>query len=172
MRDYTIYLKETIEKVDYFRTLEKVYNSSVTDRQAQDDLKMKKMKELVQKIDKSLLTDITKVWMYQNLLLAMIGWPLMIYETSLSWVKSVETHLNGCLCKWLSVTKNMSNMSLYCDETVTPYSLPTHRLETDSRSLFLEDCCNSNSQLETKSYNCTQVRSGKLQLKQKVKTQE
>ena len=81
------------------KTLEKVYNSSVTDRQAQDDLKMKKIKELVQKIDKSLLTDITKIWMYQNLLLAMIGWPLMIYETSLSWVKSVETHLNGCLCK-------------------------------------------------------------------------
>ena len=40
------------------KTLERVYNSSVTDRQAQDNLK--KIMELVQKIDKSLLTGIMK----------------------------------------------------------------------------------------------------------------
>ena len=38
------------------KTLERVYNSSVTDGQAQDNLK--KIMELVQKIDKSLLTGI------------------------------------------------------------------------------------------------------------------
>ena len=36
------------------KTLERVSNSSVTDRQAEDDLK-KKIKELIQKIDKSLV---------------------------------------------------------------------------------------------------------------------
>ena len=41
------------------KTLGRVYNSSVTDRQAQDNLK--KIMELVQKIDKSLLTSIMKV---------------------------------------------------------------------------------------------------------------
>ena len=40
------------------KTIERVYNSSVTDRQAQDNLK--KIMELVQNIDKSLLTGIMK----------------------------------------------------------------------------------------------------------------
>ena len=110
------------------KTLGRVYNSSVTDRQAQDDLK-KKIKELVQKIDKSLLTVIMKVWMYQNLLLATIGWPLMIYEIPLSWVESVEAYLNGYLRKWLGVSKNMTNVSLHYDETPCP--LPIHGLVTE-----------------------------------------
>ena len=63
------------------KTLGRVYNSSVTDRQAQHDLK--KIKEFLQKTDKLLLTGIMKVWVYQNLLLAMIGWPLMIYKIPL-----------------------------------------------------------------------------------------
>ena len=58
-----------------------------------------------------------KVWVYQKLLLAMIGWPLMIYEIPLSWVESVETYLNGYLCKWLGVSKNISILFLYYDET-------------------------------------------------------
>ena len=88
------------------KTLGRVYNSSVTDRQAQDDLK-KKIKELVQKIDKSLLSGIMKVWVYQNLLVGIIGWPLIIYEIPLSWVESVDAYLNGYLRKWLGVSKNM-----------------------------------------------------------------
>ena len=67
------------------KTFGRFYNNSVTDRQAQDDLK-KIIKELVQKIEKSLLTGIMKVRVYQNLLLAMIGWPLMICTIPLSWV--------------------------------------------------------------------------------------
>ena len=110
------------------KTLGRVYNSSVTDRQAQDDLK-KKIKELVQKIDKSLLSGIMKVWVYQNLSLAMIVWPLMIYEIPLSWVESVEAYLNSYLRKWLGVSKSMSNVSLYCDKTLCP--LPIHGLVTE-----------------------------------------
>ena len=70
-----------------------------------------------------------KVWVYQNLLLAVIGWPLMIYEIPLSWVESVEAYLNGCLGKWLGFSKNISNASLYCDETPCP--LPIHGLVTE-----------------------------------------
>ena len=58
----------------------------------------------------------------------MIGWPLMIKEIPLSWVESVETYLDGYLRKWLGVSKNMSNVSLYCDETPCP--LPIHGLVT------------------------------------------
>ena len=83
----------------------------------------------MQTIYKSLLAVIMKVWVYQNLLLAMIGWALMIYEIPLSWAESVEAYLYGCLCKWLDVRKNMSNVSLYCDET--PCSLPIHGLVTE-----------------------------------------
>ena len=102
------------------KTLGRLYNSSVTDRQAQDYLK-KKIMELVQKIDKLLLTGIMKAWVYQNLLLAMIGWPLMIYEIPLSWVESVEAYLNGYLRKRQGVSKNMSNVFLYCDEMSCPF---------------------------------------------------
>ena len=98
------------------KPLGRVCNSSVTDRQAEDDLK-KKIKELVQKIDKSLLAGIMKVRVYPNLLLAIIGWLLMIYEIHLSWGKSAKACFNGYLRKWLGVSENMSNVSLYCDQT-------------------------------------------------------
>ena len=70
-----------------------------------------------------------KVWVYQNLSLAMIGWPLMIYEILLSWVEAVETYLNSYLRKWLGVSKNMSSVSLYCYETPCP--LPIHGIVTE-----------------------------------------
>ena len=53
-------------------TLGSVYNSCVTNRHTQDDLR-KKITMLVQNIDKSLLTGIMKVQMYQNLLFAMMA---------------------------------------------------------------------------------------------------
>ena len=106
-----------------------------------------------------------KVWVYRNLLLAMIGWwPLMIYEIPLSWVESVEAYLNGYLCKWMGVSKNVY---LYCDET--PFSLPAHSLVTELKKRKVGGLYNSNSQkisqLETTSPNCLQVESGKLQSK-------
>ena len=110
------------------KPLGRIYNSSVTDRQAQDNLK-KKIKELEQKIDKLLLTGIMKVWVHQNLLLAMTGWPLIIYEIPLSWVESVEAYLSGYLCIWLGANKIMSNLSLYWNETSCP--LPIHGLVTE-----------------------------------------
>ena len=36
-------------------------------------------------------------------------------------MESVEAYLNEYLCKWLVVSKNMSNVSLYCDETPCPF---------------------------------------------------
>ena len=45
------------------KDLGRVYNSSVTGRQVLDNFK-KKSKELIQKIGKSLLTGIMKLWMY------------------------------------------------------------------------------------------------------------
>ena len=92
----------------------------------------KKIKELVQKIGKLLLTGIMKVWVYQNLLLAMIGWPLMICRIPLSWVESVEAYHNGYFCKWLGASKNIPSISLYCDEA--PCSLPIHGLVTEFKN--------------------------------------
>ena len=109
------------------KTLGRSFNSSVTDRQAQDDLK-KKIKDVVQKIGKPLLTAIFKIWAYHNLLLAIIVWPLMIYKIRLSWVESVGAYLNVYLHKWLGVSKNMSIVSLYCNGTSCP--LPIHCLVT------------------------------------------
>ena len=110
------------------KTLGRIYNSSVTDTIARKDLR-KKIVDFVQKLDKSLLTGIMKVWAYQNLLLAMIGWPLMIHEIPLSRVEAVEIYLNSYLRKWLGVSKNMSSVSLYCNETPCP--LPMHGIVTE-----------------------------------------
>ena len=59
----------------------------------------------------------------------MTEWPLMIYKISPSWVESVETNLNGYLCKWLDVSKNILNVSLYSVETQC--QLPIHGLVTE-----------------------------------------
>ena len=77
-----------------------------------------------------------KVWLYQNLLLAIIGWLLRIYEIPLSWVESVEAYLNGYLRKWLGVSKNMSSVSFYCDETRC--TLPMHGLVTEFKKRKVE----------------------------------
>ena len=53
----------------------------------------------------------------------------MIYKIPLSWVDTIEPYLYGCLFKWLGVSKIMSNVSLYCDETPCP--LPIHALVTE-----------------------------------------
>ena len=53
----------------------------------------------------------------------MTGWPLMIYEAPRSWVELVEAYLNGYLHEWLVktiVSKNIPDVSLYCDETPCP----------------------------------------------------
>ena len=36
-------------------------------------------------------------------------------------MESVEAYLNDYLRKWLGVSENMSNLSLYCDETPCPF---------------------------------------------------
>ena len=51
------------------------------------------------------------------------------YEIPLSWVESEEAYLNGCFCKWLGVSKSMSNVSLYCNEAPCP--LPILGLVTE-----------------------------------------
>ena len=57
----------TISVMILFLVVFNVILESTIDRQSQDNLK-KKIKELVQKIDKSLLTGIMKVWVYQILI--------------------------------------------------------------------------------------------------------
>ena len=111
-----------------------------------------------------------KVWVYQKLLLAMIGWPLMIYEIPLSSVESVETYLNGYLCKWLGVSKNISILFLYYDETSCP--LLIHGLVTEFNKCkvggLLKFQQSEISQLEITLKNCIQVKGGKLQSKQVI----
>ena len=76
----------TIQKKEPLKTLGRVYNSGVTDWHRT-------------------ISVIMKAWVYQNLLLAVMRWPLMIYEIPLSRVESVEAYLNGYLRKWLGVSK-------------------------------------------------------------------
>ena len=109
-----------------------------------------------------------KFYPSQNLLLAMTGWPLMIYKIPLSWVESVVAYLNGCLRKWLVLVETCQ-MYLF---TVMKHHVHCQCMvqKQNSRSVGLEDCYNPNSQktsqLETTSQICIQMESEKLQSKE------
>ena len=70
-------------------------------------------------------------------------------------MESVEAYLNDYLRKWLSVSENIPNLSLYCDKTPCPF-----------KKRRLEDCYNSKSQkisqLGTTSPNCIHGRKWKV----------
>ena len=70
-----------------------------------------------------------KVRVYQTLLLAMIGLPLIINKIPLSLLEWVKGYFNGYLGKLLGVGKNMSDVSLYSDQILCP--LPIHGLITE-----------------------------------------
>ena len=53
----------------------------------------------------------------------------MTYKIPLSWVESVKRHLDYYVSKWLGVSKNISNASIYSDQTSCP--LPIHCLITE-----------------------------------------
>ena len=67
-----------------------------------------------------------KEWVYQNLLLVMIGWPLMIYEIPIFLVESVDLYLNGYFHKWVGVSESMSKASLNCATYLEVYDIESY----------------------------------------------
>ena len=91
-------------------------NGDLTDCKARNELE-EKFSGGMKAIDKSLLTGIMNVWIYQRMLLPRLTW-MMIYK--MSWIEKLETAASGYIRKWLGVSKNMSKVVLYCKESPCP----------------------------------------------------
>ena len=74
----------------------------------------------IKDMDKALVTGTMKVWIYQHLFIPRLGWMIMIYEISVSWIEKLESIASKYLWKWLGVSRNMSSVALYCKDSVCP----------------------------------------------------
>ena len=91
----------------------------LSDRNARGELE-EKFNKGIKDMDKALVTGTMKVWIYQHLFIQRLGWMIMIYEISVSWIEKLETIASKFLRKWLGVSRNMSSVALYCKDSVCP----------------------------------------------------
>lgn len=110
------------------KALGRIIDGSLSDRKQKAELE-EKIVEGLKMLDKSDLYGMMKVWSYQHLLLPRISWKLMIYEIPLSWVEVIEPKINKYLRKWLGISKNVSDVALFCKES--PCALPLRSLTKD-----------------------------------------
>ena len=64
-------------------------------------------------IDKSVLPEKFKAWIYQNYILPSILWPLLVYEFPLSTVEGFEMRISCYFKRCLRLPKSLSSIALY-----------------------------------------------------------
>ena len=101
------------------KSLGRVYNSSVSDRKAKEQLQAK-VKEGILIIDRSDYTGYMKLWILNNVLIQKVTWQLTVYEVPISHVEDMETMINKYSRKWLGVSKILSNTALYGKQVPCP----------------------------------------------------
>ena len=112
---------ETIKSVQQkpVKMLGRWIDGVLSDRNARGELE-EKFNKGIKDMDKALVTGTMKVWIYQHLFIQRLGWMIMIYEISVSWIEKLETKASKFLRKWLEVSCNMSSVALYCKDSVCP----------------------------------------------------
>ena len=103
----------------------------LSDRRSRLELE-ERFTEGMKLVEKSLITGIMKLWIYQHLSIPKLGWMLMIYEIPVSWIEKLEVSANGYIKKWLGVSKTLSTVALYCKDSPCP--LPVSSLVTEYKN--------------------------------------
>ena len=85
------------------------------------------LEDFLDKLDKCDLTGLQKCWGYQFMVLAIMKWPLAIYEIPLSTVSRWEQNTNKFLRKWLGVGHTLSRLCLFNRESCV--ALPINSLQ-------------------------------------------
>ena len=104
------------------RSLGRMIDHTLSDKEQKEALE-EGIEDAIKKLDKSDLAGTMKVWGYQFMLLATVSWKLMIYELPMSWVEGMERKINKWLRKWLGISKNITDVALFCPETPCPLPL-------------------------------------------------
>lgn len=67
-------------------------------------------------IDSLPLSGPRKSWIYNNVLIAKLSWPLLVYEVNKSTISSLEAEATAALKRWLGLRKCMDSSILYRSE--------------------------------------------------------
>ena len=116
------------------RTLGRIYDGNLNDRQAKLDLGVQ-VKSYLRTVDKSLLAGVMKLFTYQHSLLPRVSWPIMIYDVAISWVERYERSINVYLRKWLGVSKNLTSVALFSTDAPLPLPISSLTLEFKKRKV-------------------------------------
>ena len=94
------------------KSLGRWYEGTLSDR-SQGVKIMKQAEEGLQKIDESKLPGKYKIWCLQFGLYPRLGWPLLVYEVSLSRVEIIEKKCSIYIRKWLGLPSMTNTSALY-----------------------------------------------------------
>ena len=102
--------------------LGRVINASLSDSAKIEEFITLFLQNL-ERIDKSGLRGIHKVWVLEHLLIPQIRWPFLIYEVSLTRVRKLEQKVASLLRKWFKLHPSITNISLFSASSPCPLPL-------------------------------------------------
>ena len=128
------------------KTLGRIYDPKLSDGWYKTDLK-KKLVDGLKMLDRSKARGAMKLWALHHILLQQVRWDLMVYELPVSFMEQLEQSVSVKIRKWLGVSKNLTNVALYSEQTPCP--LPFKSLVC----LFKETKVNSHLQLSESAHS-------------------
>ena len=120
------------------KSLGRLYAFPLTDRHRGVEVQWTALEGL-HTIEKSELPGKLKAWCFQHGLLPRLLWPLQIYKISLSWVETIQQHINKYLRKWLGVPPCFLTVGLYTATGMLqlPFSSITEEFKVGKARLHL-----------------------------------
>ena len=114
------------------KALGRTIDATLSDKVRKDELE-EMINEDIKALKKSDLTGVMKVWAYEFMMLPRMGWRLMLYEIPMTWVERVEAKINSQLRMWLGISKNTTDVALFCPES--PCALPLRSLSKEFKKI-------------------------------------
>ena len=106
------------------RFLGKWMDDTISDKGGSNSLELQ-IDAGLEKLDKSHLLGVNKVWVLQFLLLQQVRWTIMIYDIPISVVEKLEKHISKFIQRWLGFHPTLSAMALYSKHSPCPLPLTT-----------------------------------------------
>ena len=101
------------------RTLGRVYDTTLSDKHCQSELKLKLVGGL-KTLDQCKTKGLMKLWALHHILLPQVRWDIMVYKLPLSFIETLEQIVSKYIRKWLGVNKSLLTAALYSKKTLCP----------------------------------------------------
>ena len=112
----------TSEAIPPVRFLSKWMDDTISDKRGSNSLDQQ-IEAGLEKLDKSNLLGVNKVWILQFLLLQQVRWTIMIYDIPISVVEKFEQRTSKFIQRWLGFHPTLSSIALCFKHSPCPLPL-------------------------------------------------